>query len=91
MSTCGGWDDLVARWPMRLAIKKEQIHKERGRGHPRQGRVGKYREAEASLGGPRIMRRPYVFRWNDKEQVMVRQNRSLSQELVCFLGLSTRA
>ena len=33
VSTCGGWDDLLARWPMRLAAKKrkEHVHRERDR------------------------------------------------------------
>lgn len=66
VSTCRGWGDLMARWPMRLAIEKgkEQIHKERGRGHPRQGLFER-------IHGGRIKNYEgqYVCRWDYKEQV----------------------
>lgn len=32
--------------------------------------MDKYREARTSLGGPRIMRGLYMYRWDDKEPVM---------------------
>lgn len=65
VSTCRGGDDLVARWPMRLTVRKEQIHKERGRGHPRQGLCGQIQRGRSILGGPRMVRGQYVCRWDD--------------------------
>lgn len=69
MSTCGGWGDLVVKWPVSLAAKgKEQVRGERAEGIPGGDHTGRYRDPRASLDGPRACGAVYMD-LDDKEQV----------------------
>lgn len=70
MSTGGGWEDLVARWPVRLTVKKgERVSLWRkGRGHPRWGpcliQGGRSKSIQTKNYEGQCM-----WKWDDKGQV----------------------